>query len=162
MTSVFVTGCAGLIGSNFVRQFGKQFSETEIVGIDDFSTGRREALDSSVAFYEGSVLDQELLQTIFSKHQPEFVFHFAALPRVSYSVEEPVTTSEVNIIGTVSVLDQARRHGAKRVIYSSSSSVYGGAKQLPTTEADNLPNPKSPYAMQKYAGEPFCRIFSEL
>jgi len=160
--TILVTGCAGFIGSNFVKQFRKNFPKTKIIGIDDFSTGRKDALESSVIFYEGSILDEQLLEKIFSKHKTEYVFHFAAMPRVSYSVEHPHHTSEVNIIGTVALLEAAKNHGVKRFIYSSSSSVYGGAKKLPTKESENFPDPKSPYAVQKYIGEPFCKIFSEL
>lgn len=160
--AILVTGCAGFIGSNFVRQFKKKYAKTEIIGIDDFSTGRKDAVESTITFYRGSILDAKLLEKIFSLHKPEYVFHFAALPRVSYSVEHPRETSEANIVGTVAILEAAKNHGAKRVIYSSSSSVYGGAKKLPTKESENAPNPRSPYAAQKYIGEPFCKIFSEL
>src|SRR3989344_4970505 len=159
---ILVTGCAGFIGGNFVKQFRKKFSKTKIIGIDDFSTGRKDAVELSVIFYEGSILDERLLEKIFSKHKPEYIFHFAALPRVSYSVEHPRHTSEVNIIGTVALLEASKNHGVKRFIYSSSSSVYGGAKKLPTKESENFPDPKSPYAVQKFIGEPFCKIFSEL
>lgn len=160
--TILVTGCAGFIGSNFVKQFRKKFPKAKVIGIDDFSTGRKDALDPSITFYEGSILDERLLEKIFSKHKPEYVFHFAALPRVSYSVEHPRHTSEVNIVGTVALLEASKNHGVKRFIYSSSSSVYGGAKKLPTKESENFPDPKSPYAVQKYIGEPFCKIFSEL
>lgn len=160
--TILVTGCAGFIGSNFVKQFRKKFPKVKIIGIDDFSTGRKEALEPSIIFYKGSILDEKLLEKIFTKHKPEYVFHFAALPRVSYSVEHPRHTSEVNIVGTVALLEASKNHGVKRFIYSSSSSVYGGAKKLPTKESENYPDPKSPYAVQKYIGEPFCKIFSEL
>jgi nucleoside-diphosphate-sugar epimerase len=160
--TILVTGCAGFIGSNFVKQFNKQFPKKKIIGIDNFSTGRRDVLEPSITFYQGSILDEQLLEKIFSKHKPEYVFHFAALPRVSYSVEHPRHTSEVNIVGTVALLDASKNHRVKRFIYSSSSSVYGGAKKLPTKESENFPDPKSPYAVQKYIGEPFCKIFSEL
>src|SRR3989339_378272 len=159
---ILVTGCAGFIGGNFVKQFRKKFSKAKIIGIDDFSTGKKDVLNSSIIFYEGSILNEKLLEKIFSKHKPEYVFHFAALPRVSYSVEHPRHTSEVNIVGTVALLEAAKNHGVKRFIYSSSSSVYGGAKKLPTKESESFPDPKSPYAVQKYIGEPFCQIFSEL
>lgn len=160
--TILVTGCAGFIGSNFVKQFKKKYPSTVIVGIDDFSTGRKSEVDASIEFYEGSILDSKLLEKIFSLHKPEYVFHFAALPRVSFSVENPKLTSEVNIIGTVSLLEAAKDHSVKRFIYSSSSSIYGGAKVLPTKESENEPDPKSPYAVQKYAGEPFCKVFSSL
>ena len=160
--TIFVTGCAGFIGSNFCTQFKKQFPKIKIVGIDDFSTGRKDSLIPDIIFYEGSILDPILVEKIFKKHRPEYVFHFAALPRVSYSVEQPLLTSEVNILGTVALLEKSAKYGVKRFIYSSSSSIYGGAKKLPTKESENLPDPKSPYAIQKYVGEPFCKVFSEL
>jgi len=160
--TIFVTGCAGFIGSNFTYQFKKEFPKTKIVGIDNFSTGRKDALEPSIVFYKGSILDTTLLEKIFTRHKPEFVFHFAALPRVSYSTEHPRETSEVNVIGTVALLETAARHKTKRFIYSSSSAVYGGAKKLPTKESENLPDPQSPYGVQKYVCEPFCKMFSRL
>ncbi len=160
--SILVTGCAGFIGSNFTKEFRKRFPKINGIGIDDFSTGRKELLDPAARFYEGSILDEELIERIFSRHKPAYVFHFAAIPRVSYSVEYPRRTSEVNIVGTVALLEASKKHKVKRFIYSSSSSVYGGAKKLPTKESENNPCPKSPYALQKYAGESFCGMFSEL
>ncbi|HYF05695.1 MAG TPA: NAD-dependent epimerase/dehydratase family protein, partial [Patescibacteria group bacterium] len=160
--TIFVTGCAGFIGSNFCKTFLKRFKKATVVGIDNFATGRREEVQKGIVFYEGSILDELLLETIFTKHKPQYVFHFAALPRVSFSVAEPVVSAETNIMGTIKILNAARRHKAKRVIYSSSSSVYGGAKILPTKEKDNLANPRSPYALQKYTGEPMCKFFSEI
>lgn len=160
--TILVTGCAGFIGSNFVRDFKKQFPKINIVGIDDFSTGRRSALDKAIIFYEGSILDEKLLEKIFRTHKPEYVFHFAALPRVSYSLERPHKTTLVNITGTVALLEKAAKYKVKRFIFSSSSSVYGGAKKLPTKESENIPNPKSPYGLQKYACEPFCKMFGDL
>lgn len=160
--SVLVTGCAGFIGSNFVKAFQKRFPRVRVVGVDDFSTGRRDAVPSGITFYEGSITDAKLVQRIFAKHRPEYVFHFAARPRVSVSVLHPFETTEANIAGTVSLLEASRDFKVKRFIYSSSSSIYGGAKKLPTKESENAPNPKSPYALQKYAGELFCKQFSEL
>lgn len=160
--TIFVTGCAGFIGSNFINRFKKKFPNTVIIGIDDFSTGRKDALDLSLVFYKGSILNARLLEKIFFQHKPEYVFHFAALPRVSYSVAHPRRTSEVNSIGTVVLLEASKKHSVKRFIYSSSSSVYGEAKTIPIRESKNFPDPKSPYAVQKYVGELFCKIFSEL
>ncbi len=160
--TILVTGCAGFIGSNFVKTFSERFPETDVIGIDNFSTGRRDAVLPKIVFYEGSVLDSGLLEKVFAKHQPKYVFHFAAIPRVSYSVEHPRETTENNIIGTVALLEASKNHSVKRFVYSSSSSVYGGAAKTPTKESDNPPNPKSPYAFQKYAGEQLCQMSSEL
>lgn len=159
---ILITGVAGFIGSNFAKQFKDKFPQAEIVGIDDFSSGRREALIDGVTFYEGSITDTALLEKIFSTHKPEFVFHFAAIPRVSYSVEHPVETTHANVTGTVALLTAAKNHSTKRFILSSSSSVYGGAKGLPTKESENTPDPKSPYAAQKLCDEIFCKVFSDL
>ena len=79
----------GIYRGKFCTHISPEISRDKIVGIDDFSTGRRDALDSGIVFYEGSVCDEKLLNTIFKKHAPEYVFHFAAMPRVSYSVEHP-------------------------------------------------------------------------
>jgi len=160
--SILVTGCAGFIGSNFSKRFLDKFLDVRVVGIDDFSSGRRNALDKRIIFYKGSITDEKLLEKIFSKHKPEHIFHFAAIPRVSYSVENPLKTTNVNIDGTVNLLEKANKHGTKRFILSSSSSVYGGAKILPTKESENFPDPKSPYAAQKYTDEIFCKLFSNL
>lgn len=161
--TILVTGCAGFIGGNFVKKFKEQFPKTAIVGIDDFSTGRRDAFDpKKISFYEGSVLDGELLNKIFKKHKPEYVFHFAALPRVSFSVENPHLTNHVNVGGTVALLEESKRHKVKRFIYSSSSSIYGRAESLPVKESSHQPNPLSPYALQKHIGEKYCKMFSDL
>lgn len=160
--AILVTGCAGFIGGNFCKHFSEKFSEIEIVGVDNFYSGRKEAIHKAVTFYEGSIADESFMEEVFSKHNPSYVFHFAAVPRVTYSVEHPSETTKVNIYGTVVLLEKAKNHGVKRVIISSSSSVYGGAKNLPTNESENSPNPKSPYAMQKYVDEMFCKLFSAL
>lgn len=160
--AVLVTGCAGFIGSNLVTGLKKRFPRVKIVGIDDFSNGRKELLDKNITFYRGSITDVELLEKIFKEHKPEYVFHFAALARVPMSVEFPTRTTMANIAGTVALLEKCRDHKVKRFIYSASSSAYGDAKKLPTKEQENPPNPKSPYALQKYTGEVFCKMFSNL
>lgn len=160
--TILVTGIAGFIGSSFGKKFKAKYPEATIVGLDDFSTGRRDAMPDGVVFYEGSITDTALLEKIFATHKPEYVFHFAAIPRVSYSVEHPVETTDVNVTGTVALLTVAKNHGVKRFVSSSSSSVYGGAKILPTKESENPTDPKSPYAAQKVTGEIFCKVFSSL
>jgi len=160
--TILVTGCAGFIGSNFTKTFCARFPKTRVVGIDNFATGRRSALARGIQFYEGSVTDKKFVARVFAKHRPKYVFHFAALPRVSFSVEHPVETTDVNVTGTVVLLEQAARYKTRRFIFSSSSSVYGSAKKLPTKESENSPRPVSPYSMQKYQGELFCSLFSEL
>lgn len=160
--SILVTGCAGFIGSSFTSQFKSTYPHSKIVGIDDLSTGDRKIVGKEVVFYEGSILDAALLDRMLSEHRPEYIFHFAALPRISFSIKYPVRTTSANVVGPVTLLESAKKHGVKRLIYSSSSSVYGDGAKLPTKESENYPNPKSPYAVQKYSGELFCRVYSEL
>lgn len=160
--TILVTGVAGFIGGNFIRVFKRRFPRVKIVGLDDFSTGRRDALSRGLTFYEGSICDEKLTEKIFRRHRPAYVFHFAANPRVSYSVEHPAKTTYTNVYGTALLLERSRDYGVRRFIYSSSSAAYGGAQKLPTREDENPPNPISPYGFQKYAGEPLCRIASSL
>jgi nucleoside-diphosphate-sugar epimerase len=160
--AVLVTGCAGFIGSNFVRQFKARFPAVAVVGLDNLSTGRRDAVAKGIAFYKGSIADAKLVGKIMAKHKPGAVFHFAALPRVAFSVENPAATTAVNVGGTVTLLEAAAKHKVKRFIFSSSSSVYGNTSHLPTTETQDMPSPISPYALQKYVGEQYCRVFSNL
>lgn len=114
---ILVTGTAGFIGSNFSHSFKKRFSDVEIIGIDDFSSGRKDAVPENVTFYEGSVADRKFLDGVLSKHKPEYIFHFAAVPRVSYSVENPIETTEANIDGTVVLLTVAKDHGVKELSF---------------------------------------------
>jgi nucleoside-diphosphate-sugar epimerase len=160
-SSILVTGCAGFIGSNFVKKFKKDFPKVKIIGLDNLFSGRLSEVDKSITFYKCSILDTILLEKIFKKHNPSYVFHFAAIPKVPYSIKNPIETNEVNINGTVNLLNISSKYKIRRFIFSSSSSVYGGAKNLPTDELEKV-DPKSPYAMQKYSAEGFCKIFSNL
>lgn len=160
--TVLVTGCAGFIGSNFCNQFIKKYPEIDVVGVDDLSSGRKSEINKKIIFYKASITDEKKIDKIFAKHKPDFIFHFAAIPRVSFSVENPSKTTLANVYGAVVVLEKAVKYGCKRFILSSSSSVYGGAKKMPTKESENFPDPKSPYAGQKYSDEIFCKIFANI
>jgi len=159
--TVLVTGCAGFIGSNFVRQFRVRYPHARVIGIDDFSTGLRADLDRSIIFYEGRVDDHKLVNAIFKRHRPQFVFHFAALPRVAYSVEHPTETTAANVVGTVTLLEACRDYRVKRFIFSSTAAVYGTPAHVPTRE-DDATLPLSPYGLQKLVAESFCKHFSDL
>lgn len=156
---ILVTGCAGFIGGNFARRFKERFPGVTIIGIDDYSTGKRSAPNAVDALYEGSVTDGPLLESIFKRHAPEQVFHFAALPSVPYSIAHPVETSSANLHGTVVLLEAARRHGVRRLVFSSSCAVYGAPVRLPVDESAPCA-PGSPYAAQKLSGELFCRTYA--
>ena len=157
-----VTGGAGFIGSNLVDALLQDGHEVHI--IDNLSTGKRENLVDLVSqtdctFIEGSVTDLDLLRTVF--RGIDCVFHQAAIPSVQRSVEDPRATNDANVNGTLAVLIAARDCGVKKVVYASSSSVYGDTPTLPKTE-EMIPNPKSPHAVSKLTGEYYCRVFSEV
>lgn len=156
-----VTGCAGFIGSACANALQERYPDAYIIGIDDLSTGRIERIPAGVVHVPISITNASEVERIFAQWKPEWVFHFAALPRVAYSVECPVETTEVNVLGTVVLLEAARKYGVQRFLLSSTSAVYGKTTVLPT--AESLPVvPASPYAAQKYAAEEFCRLYSRL
>jgi UDP-glucose 4-epimerase len=159
LTKVVVTGGAGFIGSNLAAELLKSFKVTII---DDLSTGRLENLEDildRVEFTRGSVTDLDLLREAFVG--AEAIFHQGAVPSVQRSVDNPLATNHANLDGTLNVLVAARDCGARKVIYASSSSVYGDTPTLPKRE-DMTPNPQSPYAVSKLAGEYYAQVFSEL
>jgi UDP-glucose 4-epimerase len=154
---IVITGGAGFIGSNLAEELAKNH---EVVIIDDLSTGRVENVeDLDLELVRGSITDPDMLKENF--RGVDYVFHQAALPSVQRSIEDPVRANEVNICGTLNVLVAARDADVKKVIYASSSSVYGDMPELPKRE-DMKPDPKSPYAVAKLAGEYYCRVFNEI
>jgi len=157
MTKVIVTGGAGFIGSNAVDALIEKGFEVHV--IDNLSGGKKENVNSKAIFHLADIRKLDEIMPIFSGAQ--YVLHFAALPRVQYSIENPVETAEVNIIGTQNVLIASQKNGVKRLIYSASSSAYGDQKTMPLVESI-LPQPKSPYGLQKYVGEHLCRLWSEI
>lgn len=155
-----VTGGAGFIGSNIVRELIKQ--NHEVIVIDNLLTGKLENLKDilkKIKFVKGDIIDLNLLKKEFK--DVDYVLHQAALPSVPHSVEDPITSNQNNINGTLNVLIAARDCGVKRVIYAASSSVYGNAKELPKNEEMNS-NPLSPYAITKFCGELYCKVFYDL
>ncbi|MFO7955981.1 MAG: SDR family oxidoreductase [Candidatus Brocadiia bacterium] len=160
MATYVVTGGAGFIGSNIVSRLVEDGQEVR--AIDDLSTGRGINLDGLrdvVTVYDGSVCDAGLLRKAFE--DADYVLHQAALASVQRSVESPIETNRVNVEGTLQVLEAARESGVRRVVYASSSSVYGDAPELPKHE-DMKPQPKSPYAVSKLGGEHYCCVYSEV
>ena len=145
-----VTGGAGFIGHHLVRAMREHSDEVAV--IDDSSTGqlnRLQGLDG-VELIKGSILDAEALDA--AARDREVIFHEAAIPSVARSVRAPKRTNEVNTTGTIEVMLAASRHGVRRVVFAGSSSVYGASPTLPRRESD-VPDPRSPYAASKLAGE---------
>ena len=162
MSKILVTGGAGFIGSNLTEALLKRGHLVRV--LDNFSTGKRENLVFDKAFpsleiIEGDIRDLSICQRAMK--DIEYVFHQAALPSVQRSVEDPLTSNSVNVGGTLNVLLAARDAGVRRLIYASSSSVYGDTPTLPKVE-EMLPIPLSPYALQKYIGEQYGRLFFKL
>ena len=152
---VCITGGAGFIGSNIYRELISKGHEPFV--IDDLSTGNLDNLP------DAALVHVKDINEITSQDLPgvDIVFHCAALARVQMSIEEPIRYNKANVDGTLNVLEASRRAGVKRLIYSASSSAYGDTTQFPTTEKAPT-NPMSPYALQKYIGELYCKQYSTL
>lgn len=156
-SKVVVTGGAGFVGSHLVESLVAKGCEVHV--IDNLAAGETKQVHSSAQLHKVDIRDLSKLKPIFAK--AKFVFHTAALPRIQPSIEDPVTTNDVNVNGTLNVLVAARDAGVKRVIYSASSSAYGNQEKLPLKE-DMEARPLSPYGLQKYIGELQCRLFSQI
>lgn len=153
-----VTGGAGFIGSHLVRALVAQGYETH--SIDNYVGGRfSERVTEGAVYHEGDIRDIEILKNVFDG--ATLVFHTAALPRVQFSIEHPVETHDVNVTGTLNVLQIAKETGVRRVVYSASSSAYGDQETLPLIETMPV-HPMSPYALHKYIGEAYCQLYAEV
>ncbi|WFN34999.1 SDR family oxidoreductase [Methanogenium sp. S4BF] len=156
-----VTGGSGFIGSNLTEALSVNH---DVTIIDDLSTGRRKNLNGlvdleNVTFVEGSITDLDLLLDVF--RNKDGIFHQGAIPSVPRSIADPIATNQAGIDGTLNVLVAAKECGVRKVVYASSSSVYGDTPTLPKHEG-MIPNPMSPYAVTKITGEYYCSVFSRL
>ena len=155
-----VTGGAGFIGSNLVDRLID--NGHEVVIIDNLSTGKEENINSKAEFYQYDITIRGVsTRNGWKKYKYDVVFHLAAKARVQPSIEDPIEYHKVNVNGTLNMLKFCVDTGVKRFIYSSTSSVYGDTKYVPTSENSTL-NPMSPYALQKLIGEQYCKLFSDL
>jgi UDP-glucose 4-epimerase len=158
VTNALVTGGAGFIGSNLVRALVERGDDVRV--LDNFSTGNR----ANLAGVETEVVEGEL-RSYERVHNAvrdiEVVYHLGALGSVPRSVQDPLTSNAVNVEGTLNVLLAARDSGVRRVVFASSSSIYGTGAPLPVTE-DTPPNPISPYGVAKLAAERYCIAFSRV
>jgi nucleoside-diphosphate-sugar epimerase len=157
---VLVTGGAGFIGSNLVDELLARDHSVRV--LDNFSSGHRHnlsPLEGEVEIIEGDLRSYERVH--HAVRDCEVVLHQGALPSVPRSVQDPLTTSEINIGGTLNVLLTARDEGVRRVVFASSSSIYGDAPGFPRVE-DAAPMPLAPYPVSKLAAEQYCRVFASV
>lgn len=157
-----VTGGAGFIGSNIVKELLQTKQKVRV--LDNFATGKRENLfefknNPDFELIEGDLRSFHVVRTAVK--DMDYILHQGALPSVPRSIHDPLTTNDVNILGTLNILEAAKEFEVKRVVYASSSSIYGDNETLPKTE-DMPVNPLSPYSLSKYTGEQYCRIFTRI
>ena len=169
--TIFVTGAAGFIGSHLCERLIDE--DKNVVGIDNFSDFyAREVKQRNLAerllderqfrFEEMDIRDRQAVDSITQETRPDAIIHLAAMAGVRPSIEDPGLYTEVNIDGTVRLLDAAVAHGVKKFIYASSSSVYGNNRKVPFSETDRVDHPISPYAATKRAGELICHSYWHL
>lgn len=157
-----VTGGAGFIGSNIVSELLKQGQQ--VVVLDNFATGKRENIlplmkNANLTMIEGDLRSFHIVRSAVKG--VDYILHQGALPSVPRSINDPITSNDVNILGMLNILEAAKEFGVKRVITASSSSIYGNSETLPKVESMPV-NPLSPYALTKYAQERYCQIFSQI
>jgi len=154
-----VTGGAGFIGSHIAETLAEK---NEVVIIDDLFSGKMQNIDdfrNSVHFVRGSITNLPLMKEICA--EADGIFHQAAIASVPRSIKNPLATNEANITGTLNVLVAAKECGVRKIVFASSSSVYGDTPTLPKRE-DMEPHPLSPYAVSKLAGEHYMNVFTKL
>lgn len=155
-----VTGGAGFIGSNIVKGLVEKGYQVRV--LDNFATGQRSNIEpyiKDIELIEGDIRD--FWTVVKATKGIDYILHQAALPSVPRSIDNPLTTTEVNINGTLNILEAARFNEVRRIVYASSSSVYGDSPEMPKNE-EMKPMPKSPYAITKLAGEEYCMSFHNL
>ena len=158
MQKAVVTGGAGFIGSHLVDQLIDKGVEVTI--LDNLSTGKKENINPKATFIECDISTTSHIDLTFYINGADTIFHLAAKTTVQESIEKPSLYNNINVVGTLNLLEAAAAMKVKRFIFSSSSSVYGNAK-VPTSE-DHPLNPISPYALNKLIGEQYCKLYSEI
>jgi len=159
MQKAIVTGGAGFIGSNLVDKLIEQGIEVTI--LDDLSTGKKENINPKAKFIECDISTASQVDLTFYINGADVVFHTAAKARVQPSIDDPLTFNKANVDGTLNMLYASHTMGIKRFVYSASSSAYGNATIFPTPE-EHSTDPLSPYGLQKYIGEQYCKVFSKV
>ncbi len=161
MVKALISGGAGFIGSHLVENLSKQGEE--LIVLDDFSAGIHnlnllKTLET-VTLVEGNILDSELVNKLVAKSSK--IYHLAAMNRAQHSIENPLNAHEVNLTGTLNILEAARKYDVEKVVFASSSSVYGVSQKFPRRE-DGETKPAHPYAVGKLASEHYCNVYYHL
>ena len=152
-----VTGGAGFIGSHVADALIE--AGHDVVVIDNLLLGKKEFVNERAEFHELDIREFAGIRPVFDG--ADVVFHLAAEPRLPLSIEDPIGTHDVNVTGTLNVLEAARQAGVKKVIFSSTCAVYGNCEHMPLTE-QTLTSPESPYGLHKLMGEEYCKLYSKL
>jgi nucleoside-diphosphate-sugar epimerase len=162
MGKYLVTGGAGFIGSNVVKALLTRNEQVRV--IDNYSTGKRENLfpfnnNPNLEIIEGDLRSFHIVRD--AVRDVDYVLHQGALPSVPRSVKDPISSNDVNVGGTLNILEASKEFKIKRVVFASSSSVYGNSEVMPKVETMPV-SPMSPYAVTKYAAERYCQVFFHL
>ena len=171
--TILVTGAAGFIGSNLVKRLLSDFENIKVIGIDsitgyyDINLKKErlieiDSLSGEWIFIKGSIADKELVEKVFSDNTIHVVVNLAAQAGVRYSITNPDSYIESNIIGFYNILEACRHHDVKHLVYASSSSVYGSNKKIPYSTDDKVDNPVSLYAATKKSNELMAHAYSKL
>ena len=176
-STVLVTGAAGFVGSNLVKELIRTVGEIKIIGLDsvndyydpaikEYRLREIEALASESEaewiFIKGNLADKALIEEVFSSHHPSVVVNLAAQAGVRYSITNPDAYIEANIIGFYNILEACRHYPVEHLVYASSSSVYGSNKKIPYSTDDKVDNPVSLYAATKKSNELMAHAYSKL
>ncbi len=162
---ILVTGGAGFIGSHTVSALRNQHETALLDDFNDFydpAIKRRNAESSGAVVFEGDLRSESDVERCFEAFKPEIVIHLAARAGVRPSLDEPQLYVDTNVTGTLHILEAMRRHGANKLVFGSSSSVYGCNQKVPFSEDDPIVKTISPYAATKVAGEQLCTVYSHL
>jgi len=169
--NILITGAAGFIGSHLCERCLE--SGHNIIALDNFNdyyapSIKRKNIEKSLSYtaeyrlLEGDIRDKDFLQDIFAEQQIDLIVHLAAMAGVRPSIEKPELYYEINVMGTLNLLERCREAGIKKFVFASSSSVYGNNTKVPFEENDPVDHPISPYAASKKAGELICHTFHHL
>ena len=168
INNILITGSVGFIGSHIIEELLKDEKNT-IIGIDNFHSGTRENLDfieslntnDKFRFIEADIRDFEIINKIVKENNINQIYHLAAIVSVQESIENPILSNEVNVKGTLNILEASRLNNVKRVVFSSSAAVYGDESTQPKNEISQT-KPISPYGYEKLMGEQYMKLYSEL